>query len=96
MWYATVTRPAPVVETDPLYVIIPDWDPKHKWGPCLWQPKVTRYDANVAEPADPAHVGGGAEAAHIVQLARRIMPVVGSIALVLFDNRQNLWVVQWL
>lgn len=95
-WWSYVTTPVPVLETDPLWVIIPDVDLLTKWGPCLWSPKPTRYDANVAEGTDAAHVAGAAEAAHMVQLARRVMPVMNTMCLTVFDNRQNLWVIQWL
>jgi hypothetical protein len=95
LWYGLVTKPAPLLETSPLFVVIPDIDKNTRWGPCFWSPNVTKVMANVAEGASSAHVGGVAEPAHNIEIARIVLPVVGSECMVLFDNRQNLWVVQW-
>lgn len=96
MWFATVTLPLPTSEVDPLYVILPDIDLDTAWKCVRWMPRFIVSAVNVAEGAQAAHVGGVAEAAHNVLLAQRSLPVVGSEALLIFDNRQNPWVVAWL
>jgi hypothetical protein len=95
LWYGVVTKPAPIAEDSDLFVIIPDIDKNTKWGPCFWSPRVTKIMANVAEPASSAHVGGVAEPAHNIEIARIILPVLKNKCLLLFDNRQNPWVVEW-
>jgi hypothetical protein len=42
MWFATVTKPALLAVTDPLYVDIPEMSilGQVKWGPCRWNSKL--------------------------------------------------------
>ena len=86
MWYAMVVGPAPLLTTDPLYVVIPDTDPNTKWQ-AYWSPKPKLLTINVAQ---------GAELANEFDVTELDLPTVGSECLVVFDNRQNLWVIQWI
>ncbi len=85
-WYATVTGPLPLDENDELYVIINDIDPNTKFGPCHWTAHVTEYIVDVSQAP---------EAVNLITTAQVKLPVIGSECLVLFDNRQNVWVAQW-
>lgn len=86
MWYAKIVAPVPVLETDYMYVVIPDIDNDVVWGPCRWQPRSKKSLVNVAE---------GVEAAHNINLMIPDPPAAGREALVMFDNRQHPWVVTW-
>lgn len=86
MWYGLVTAPAPLLETDPVYVIVPDIDHNTKFGPCFWSPRATKTLIDVSQAP---------EAVNIIEFATIKLPIVGSECLVIFDNRQNTWVVEW-
>jgi hypothetical protein len=36
LWYGTVAETVTALDDD-LLVILPDFDPRHLWGPCKWQ-----------------------------------------------------------
>ncbi len=86
MWYAQVCQPLPVTEIGDLYVIIPEIDPDTFWGPVFWQPRVTLVPTDVSESP---------ESTNLVDVGQVQLPVIGSECLVIFDNRQNVWVVMW-
>lgn len=35
-WHGVISK-APTDFSDPVMVILPDWDEHLQWGPCLWQ-----------------------------------------------------------
>ncbi len=86
MWYAQVCAPLPATELGDLYVIIPDIDGNTQWGPCFWQPRSTFLTIDVAQDL---------ETPNPFDVAAIKLPIVGSECLVIFDNRQHLWVVAW-
>lgn len=92
MWYGLVCAPLPANEDGELFVIIPDIDPDTRWGPCFWSNRSFKIMVDVAETAD---TGLDTEPPHLIEIARVKLPTIGSECLVIFDNRQNIWVAQW-
>lgn len=88
---------APSTLADKVWIIIPDFEEAMKWGPCRWMPRYqVVVSIDLAEPAQIAHVGGVAEAPHIItNMAKLLLPKIGDECLVQFDNRRTPWIISW-
>ncbi len=73
-------------------VIIRAFDPKLRWGPCRWMPRVRVETTVVSEDPDTQ---GDVEPLHEIGLLYPVYPKRGDDALVVYDNDRQLWIVCW-
>jgi len=86
MWYGYVSRAPADDITGELWVIVPDIDVNTEWGPCYWAPRIIKHTFTVSQPPEPTLT---------IDATQEVLPTAGASCLVIFDNRQNVWVAQW-
>lgn len=91
IWQAEVATTASFLN-EMVYVIIRSFDPKLRWGPCKWMPRVRVQSTVVSEEPDTQ---GDTEPLHEIDMLYPVYPKRGDDALVVYDNDRQLWIVCW-
>jgi hypothetical protein len=92
VWQALIANTVDAFN-DELFVRIPAFDEKLRWGPCRWN---QRYW--VEETVTPTSPGGTPSHTHNVTLVHNLRPLYphrDDEALVIWDNDRELWVICW-
>lgn len=86
LWRGTFTAPIPAATTDLAWVTLVDLPIENLFGPCYWEPRIREVTTDVSESP---------ESVHNITVGRILMPTLGDLVLMGFDNQRYPWIVRW-